>query len=212
MNSAYCMKSAILLSTVSVCLLVACKGGDKKSMDDRRIHFSYPGGIFIEPFLLEIETSVSGAKIYYTTDHSIPSDTAGAGQLYQEPIEIEKTTWVRARLFLDDETWDVLESVVYLRASSELAEFDSNLPLVVIDSFGVDIDLAADPERPRPFRLVSAVIVDLEDTGRARLLGSPDFIGHAGMHVRGNSSSSYEKNSMRLRFGTKAKMPATYGF
>ena len=43
-------------------------------------------------------------------------------------------------------------SEVYLALHSDVRDFESNLPIIVIDTFGVDIDRAWRPNEPRPYR------------------------------------------------------------
>jgi len=43
------------------------------------------------------------------------------------------------------------------------------------------------------------VFIDTDaSTGRASILGEPDFAGHCGMHVRGSSSADYDKKQYKL--------------
>ncbi|MEM7386815.1 MAG: CotH kinase family protein, partial [Verrucomicrobiota bacterium] len=55
--------------------------------------FSIDRGFFDEPFQVELTSKTDGAKIFYTLDGSLPSETNGA--LYQNPIEIKTTTVLR---------------------------------------------------------------------------------------------------------------------
>lgn len=62
--------------------------------------FNHPHGFYSEPFFLNIETNSQGAKIYYTTDGSEPTENNGA--LYSDSIEISTTTVFRAIAIKDD--------------------------------------------------------------------------------------------------------------
>ncbi len=62
--------------------------------------FSINRGFFTSPFQLAITTATPGATIRYTLDGSTPSPTRG--QIYQDPITIDKTTVVRALAFRQD--------------------------------------------------------------------------------------------------------------
>lgn len=62
--------------------------------------FSREHGYFDTAFILKINTSLSSASIYYTTDGSKPS--SASGQLYQDGIQISKTTVLRAVVVLDN--------------------------------------------------------------------------------------------------------------
>lgn len=58
--------------------------------------FSRRGGFFTAPLTVELRTSLPGATIHYTLDGSVPRDSSS---IYQAPIQIDKTTVVRARVF-----------------------------------------------------------------------------------------------------------------
>ena len=59
--------------------------------------FSIDRGLFEAPFELAITTSTTGATIRYTTDGSLPSETAGI--IYTAPIPISSTTGIRAMAY-----------------------------------------------------------------------------------------------------------------
>ena len=71
------------------------------------------------------------------------------------------------------------------------APFSSNLPIVVLDSYGVMVDGVTDPLGPRPYRFTKAAIYDVDVTSnRASLASPPTLLSRSATHVRGQSSSS----------------------
>jgi CotH kinase protein/Chitobiase/beta-hexosaminidase C-terminal domain/Secretion system C-terminal sorting domain/Lamin Tail Domain len=56
------------------------------------------GGIYPEPVILALFSNIPGATIVYTTDCSEPGDS---DLEYQEPIKIDTTSIIRARLIMD---------------------------------------------------------------------------------------------------------------
>jgi hypothetical protein len=83
----------------------------------------------------------------------------------------------------------------YLAVSPALAAFDSNLPIVVIDTFGNGIPSTWDTY----LQDVYATAIDTNGvTGRAAVIDQPDFAGRAGMRVRGNSSSELDKKQYKF--------------
>ncbi len=60
-------------------------------------HFSVPRGTFDTPFRLILTTLLDGAAIRFTTDGSEP--TASTGLAYTDPLEIRRTTTLRAATF-----------------------------------------------------------------------------------------------------------------
>ena len=58
------------------------------------VDFSQERGFYDEPFALELSTTMPDALIRYTTDGRQP--TENEGMVYNEPIVIDTTTFVRA--------------------------------------------------------------------------------------------------------------------
>ncbi len=78
------------------------------------------------------------------------------------------------------------------------ADLESNLPLVWIDTHGVDVDSDEfwDEDDTRAWVPVTATFVDLGADGLARLDDPPAWSGRGGLHVRGNSTAEeYVKKS-----------------
>ena len=65
------------------------------------MHFSVGHGFFNQPFDLILTTTTPGAAIFYTTDGSEPGISGGVtnGVVYTAPININKTTALRAAAF-----------------------------------------------------------------------------------------------------------------
>lgn len=63
-----------------------------------KVGFSRPGGIQSESFTLEL-SAPEGARIYYTTDCSEPTENS---TLYEGPVTVSSTVIVRARAYSDD--------------------------------------------------------------------------------------------------------------
>lgn len=62
-----------------------------------RVNFSVAHGFYDQPFALALTTDTPGAVIRYTSDGSIPSENHG--MVYDEPLLINQTTFVRAVAF-----------------------------------------------------------------------------------------------------------------
>ncbi|MBE2199413.1 MAG: lamin tail domain-containing protein, partial [Anaerolinea sp.] len=65
--------------------------------------FSQPHGFYDAPFTLALNTTIPGAVIRYTLDHSAPSATSGA--VYTAPLSITTTTVVRAIVYTPDNSF-----------------------------------------------------------------------------------------------------------
>ena len=82
--------------------------------------------------------------------------------------------------------------------------FETNLPIVVIDSFNVTIDVSGCIDRTYPDQPVAAMFIDVDDhTGVAKITDVPQYAGRAGMHVRGRTSSCWPKKQFKLELWTE---------
>ena len=160
------------------------------------VTFSKEAGVFREPFQLTMETVTEGSSIKYTTDSKEPGLFAGA--TYAGPIEIGSSTTLRAGVFVGGQRISPLQTQIYLAMDSELAAFESNLPVVLIDSRGHDF--ARDTSLGTEFEQspVASAFFDGEGEGRTSLTTAPSYLGDAGMHVRGASSREWPKQQFRF--------------
>lgn len=156
------------------------------------VQFDRTGGVFSNSTSLTILPPTSpGAVIRYTTNGTIPDESS---PVYSSPFNITNTTTIRARVFETGRLPGEIKSRTLIELGSDVQNFSSNLPIIVVDSAGVNIDLANNPNAPRPFRPVYTVVIDRDAAdGLARINGTPDFTGRGGMHVRGQSSSGFPK-------------------
>jgi len=99
------------------------------------VKFSRRGGSFTDPFTLAIACGSSNAVIRYTLDGRLPSRVS---TLYREPLLITNTACVRARSFQDGLLPGPPQSETYLMLATNVLEFNSTLPVLVMDSFGSD--------------------------------------------------------------------------
>lgn len=98
-----------------------------------QVTLSPRGGTFREPFSLSLAADTPGASIYYTTDGTVPDDRS---PLYEGPVTIDTTARIRARVIQPDQAPGPVTSESYIRISDEVAQFRSQLPIMVIDNFG----------------------------------------------------------------------------
>ena len=165
--------------------------------------FSREGGLLADatPVALTIAAPVQpGAVVRYSLNQTLPTEISPA---YLTPFSLTASTTVRARVFQPGRLPGPVSSRTFLKLDSSLTNyngtgqpFSSNLPVVVLDSFGVAIDGTTDPGGARPFRPGYSVTIAPEAaTGRTSLAGPIDFQGRCGAHVRGESSSGFGQKS-----------------
>ena len=146
------------------------------------------GGLFSAPFALSLPAPTTpGAVIRYTLDNSVPTVSS---TLYAAPLTVGGNTNIRAAVFAAGRLPGPVTSRTFLRLDASLTNyrgggqpFQSNLPVIVLDSFGQSIDttrtltytygvvLAPDPAAGDRARLTPTAPVDFRGRGGTRLRG-----------------------------------------
>ena len=150
--------------------------------------FSVPGGLFTNNVSVALSASTPSASIRYTTDGSEPSS---ASRKYSEPIQIAGSTLLKAKVFGTGSSVSPTVSRGYIRPSADLDDFSSNLPLVILNSFGQRI-----PHDQKV--VVSARFID-STGGRSTMAGPADFDGVGDLNIRGHTSLRYPKHSYHFK-------------
>lgn len=120
--------------------------------------------------------------IRYTTDGTAPSLTNGF--TYATPFSLSTTVTLHVGVY-DNNAWSPIVTEHYVRLGNDLLTFSSNLPLVVVHTLGTQI-----PEDPQV--LCAATLIDTT-SGTATLTDPPNFLGVAGIKLRGSSSLMFPK-------------------
>ena len=97
------------------------------------VRFTRDSGTFQEAFSLSLQSDAPGAAIHYTTDGSLPNDRSTR---YAGPIQVDRSSQVRARVIEPDKVPGPVSTQSYLRIDADVAAFTSQLPIMVIDNFG----------------------------------------------------------------------------
>ncbi|MDT8300249.1 MAG: CotH kinase family protein [Sedimentisphaerales bacterium] len=160
--------------------------------------FSREHGFYNTPFSVTLATETKGAVIYYTLDGSEPYDTNGrgrgpSGMLYTEPILITTTTNLRAKAIKPGWKLSNVRTKNYVFLEPDIQNFSSNLPIAVIDTFGKGVGQTTETQT-----LAFAGFIDNTARGRARPTNTPDFMGKAGLNIRGKSSEGFAKKQYHL--------------
>ena len=101
------------------------------------VSFSATGRTFVDPFVLEINAPSPTSTIRYTTDGSVPDENSTR---YTGPMRIRSSARIRSRAFEPGRAPGPVTSHSYIALGSSLTNFEggvfeSNLPLMVFDSF-----------------------------------------------------------------------------
>lgn len=157
------------------------------------VAFSKPPGNFIEPFTVELSARASnatGTVIRYTVDGTLPT---GKSPAYATPLLITNTTHLRARVYQDGLLPGPPSSIAYLKLFTNVLEFTSTLPVLVMDTFGKDAPVSAQ-ESFAHLSFFEPV------NGKTSLTNPPAFTTRGGFRVRGSSSSGLPQSSFAVDF------------
>ncbi|MEO8427221.1 MAG: CotH kinase family protein [Verrucomicrobiota bacterium] len=166
------------------------------------VEFSHPGGFISAPITLTLAaTNSAGAEIRYTLDRTEPGLTS---RVYSNTIAVTQFMTVKARVYTPGHLPGRATSRTFIMMDGTLTNyagtgkvFDSNLPLIFVDSFGVNVDGSTGGSRP--FRASYALVIAPDPiTRRASLTTPPEYAGPAGIHVRGESSAGFDQRSYSL--------------
>ena len=158
--------------------------------------WSRDGGLITGATPLTIAAPLAaGAVVRYTTNNTEPGS---ASPIYATPFSIASSTTIRARVFTPNLLPGAVSSRTLLQIDSSLLNyngsgqpFSTNVPIVVMDSFGVPVD-SYTATTQRDYRLNYVVVIAPNPvTGRATITDAPDFQGRCGTHVRGESSAGF---------------------
>jgi len=150
--------------------------------------FSHASGSFTDPFSLSIFAAAPGAVIRYTTNGTEPTETNGT--VYTVPILIDNSRRIRARVFESGLAPGAVHTRLFTMLDLDVIDFDSNLPIVVVNTFGSGISTNFFAEN-----LIS-VIPKIAD--RVSIMDPPQFEGLAGIKIRGSSSTQFPKKQYAL--------------
>lgn len=153
----------------------------------QEVFFSVPGAAHVEAFELEL-TSEASAPIYYTLDGSEP--TARSGILYSEPVSIDRTLLVRARV--EGSERGPISAQVYTRLDPSLSDFSSDMPIVILHEFDEPIEHGV--------RSVAYMgIIDANEEGRSSIGNAPQLLSRIETNIRGTSSATFPKKQYATR-------------
>ncbi|PYK02366.1 MAG: hypothetical protein DME23_01735 [Verrucomicrobia bacterium] len=147
--------------------------------------FAIPGDVYTNNTLsLTLSVMAPTAVLHYTLDGTEPTE---ASAIYSAPIVMSASTIVRAKVFDPGLQPSATVSQNYTLLGSDVVNFSSNLPLIIINTFGRSI-----PDGTK-IRANARFIETMG--GRAWLTGAPDYDGWAGIALRGSSSLGFPKHS-----------------
>lgn len=159
--------------------------------------FSAASGLYREGLSLELVVASPRAAIHYTLDGSEPTSESTQ---YTVPITVEEATRVRARAFEKGLLPSPAVEHVYAVLDAGAVDFESGLPLVVVDTFG---------RGDQPAQLIPTflAVCEVAPEGRATLDAASDFAGVGLLRRHGSSAIRQSKPSYWLRFADSELLP-----
>jgi hypothetical protein len=179
-----------LLISIGVLPLSAAtnKSGNEEEFLPR---FNPEGGIYTGRLSVRLDSTAPDGVVRFTVDGSEPGPSSAVAK---EPFGVVRSTLVRARVFdRNGKPLGPSSSRSYSLANSDVAKFNGNLPVVVINSFGQEVQ--------HDTRKVASIdFLDVVN-GRCSLASATGLNVRAEVWWRGNSSLRYLKRS----FGVKVR-------
>jgi hypothetical protein len=158
------------------------------------IAFSTPSGTFQGSVSVGLSSGINGAEIHYTTDGKPPTS---ASPLYPgQPLTLTSTTQVRAQAFVNGAATGDGATGLYVARNFDTR---NDLPLVLIDDYGKG-------KPGRDYVDAAAMVFDTP----ASLSDAPVVATRAGVHLRGQSSASFDKAPYRLELRDSTDHDADY--
>jgi hypothetical protein len=152
------------------------------------VRFSRSSQSFAKSFSLELRCTDADAEVHYTVDGSIPTLSA---PWYQGPLLITNSVVIRARAFRPGWLPGPVRTEAFWLMTSSMAEFNSDLPVLIFHTFGKSTVTSSRPSYAQLF-------VYEPRAGRTSFDQPPDLATRTGIQTRGSSTEFYSKPSYKL--------------
>ncbi len=154
---------------------------------------SREGGVFSGTLSLQMTVEDAQTQIRYTLDGTEPAESSTR---YTGPLSFDRSTVIRARGFRSGFGPSPTISAGYIRLSSNVRDFDSDLPIILLENFGGGRP-PTEPKEPA-FIAIFEPPTDPETgevIGRASVRNVPEIAIRIGIEIRGSSTAGRPKPS-----------------
>jgi hypothetical protein len=153
--------------------------------------FSVPSGVYTNNSVT-VAISASSGSIRYTRDGTVPTTSS---PLYAGPLTISTNVTIKARVFQSGVLPSAVTSATYFFLDSTTTNFSSNLPILIMDSYGKSI-----PESviSGGTRAKGSFAVLNPKYGRVYLRDEPEYIGVADFEIFGQTSAGFAKKPYNI--------------
>jgi len=156
--------------------------------NDVDIVISHTSKLFTGNLTIDISNDGNNGTLKYTTDGSEPKSSSA---IYTNPIVINTNTILKIAYFFNNGDMSNTVTERYVKMTTGMANANSDLPMVVIDTYGQVLD-----EENK--KTVFMSVIEPNNNGRAYGSNEASFTGKAGMKIRGASSASFPKKQWRV--------------
>lgn len=143
---------------------------------------------FVGSLQIQLSSQIPGATIRYTTNGAEPN--TGSTQ-YNGPITISSRTLLKARAYFSDGSSSAVETHRYVLMNSNTSSFTSNLPIVLLDTFGQSV--SQNNQTP-----LLAQFIDIGANGRTAITDEAQLATYGGINIRGALSATWDKKQYAL--------------
>ncbi len=170
--------------------------GTEQGLPASEVLISEPSRTFTSNFQVVLSGAAAGQTIRYTLDESVPTATS---PVYEGPISIIQSSQLRARIFGANGSSGPIAMASYLKLESDIANFSSNLPIVVLENWG-----SGKPNGDTD-GFWGIIEPDVNGDNRSRMSAGLAISTRCNMKVRGSSSSGFPKYSLSLESQDEGK-------
>ena len=169
-----------------------------------KIYFSKLGDTISESFVLKLSTPSNTGIIRYTLNGDTPNLFSA---VYNDDTGIfvgnQSSTIIRARSYQTNFAPGPVRTECYIAMSSELKSFESNLPIIIIETLNNAIPLPSVAEGNQVIHadpiFTYASFFDTDETsGLSKTNNLSDYSGRSGLNIRGQSTSFLPKRPYKL--------------
>ena len=158
--------------------------------------FSVPSRAFSTPFVVKLADPSGAGEIRYTLDGSEPTRDSA---IFSSPIRVRETVRMAARVFGEGSGYGRTARRSYVRVDRNVRRFRSEIPILLIETFGEEIQrYRRRYDGPTPYVRSILHVVEPDDKGVCRITAPPSYSGWAGIRARGSSTLGREKSSFTV--------------
>lgn len=170
--------------------------GNEQGLPASAVTISEPSRTFSTNFQVALSGAEAGQSIRYTLDNSEPTVSS---TLYSGAFTITQSTQLRARIFGANGSSGPISMASYLKLESDIANFSSNLPIVVLENWS-----SGKPNGDTD-GFWAIIEPDANVDNRSRMSAGFAMATRCNMKVRGSSSAGFAKYSLSLESQDESK-------